>query len=277
MLLKSTVLRVAACACFGVAFNEAAAREFDKDFAVFLASDETVARFGPLPLERALIAKAIDQAARLGARGLILKLFLDQKRSAEGDLALAASMGRLPVLLQARMDESEVAPNPFEERFGLADKSLQSSSTGSRGWIPIPEFPNAAHSVCFVDFSGFPVPLVEQYGGLPVKSLIVCAIEMATGEAVKIRNGHSFHFGAKSLSVDGMNQYVHRGRFSEARDVLELANLIEGKVSAAQVKGRIVLIGYDTSDMATVDTPSRPMGPHRAFVAYLKTIFEDLQ
>ncbi len=253
------------------------ARELEKDFAVFLAGEETLARLGPLPLPRALIAKAIDHAAQHGARGVVIKLFLDQARSMEDDLALASSMRKLPVALQARIDDEEAAPNPFEARFALADKGLHAAISGTRGWIPTPVFAKEAHSICFVDFVGFPVPLLEHYGGLPVKSLVTCAIEMATNEKVRISNGRTFHFGEKHLRVDGTNQFTDRKRFSEAENIYELAGLIEGEVSAQQIEGRVIIIGYDSTDMAAVSTPTRPLRLHRAFAAYLKAIYEDLQ
>ncbi|MBH9578438.1 CHASE2 domain-containing protein [Inhella proteolytica] len=271
------MLRLAIAAVLVLASKATLAREFEKDFAVYLAGEETLARLGPLPLPRALIAKAIDHAAQHDARGVVIKLFLDQARSMEDDLPLASSMRKLPVALQARIDDAEAAPNPFEARFALADTSLHAAISGTRGWIPTPVLAKEAHSICFVDFDGFPVPLLEHYGGLPVKSLVTCAIEMATDEKVRVSNGRAFHFGQEHLRVDDMNQFTDRKRFSEAENFRELADLIEGQVSAQQIAGRVIIIGYDSSDMATVSTPTRPLRLHRAFAAYLKTIYEDLR
>jgi hypothetical protein len=77
-------------ACFLVILSFCStARDFSRDFAVVFATESTEARFGRIPLDRALIAKAIESAARHVAKGVVVKFFLDQPRTTEGDNQLA--------------------------------------------------------------------------------------------------------------------------------------------------------------------------------------------
>ena len=51
----------------------------------------TEARLGPFPYDRAVIAEALTALEKLGAKGVVLKFFLDQPKG-KGDDALALEM-----------------------------------------------------------------------------------------------------------------------------------------------------------------------------------------
>lgn len=57
--------------------------------------------YGCIPLGRSLLAQAIDNANHAGAKAVIIKFFLNQARSTEGDQRLASSMTTIPVPLDA--------------------------------------------------------------------------------------------------------------------------------------------------------------------------------
>ena len=127
--------------------------QFDDYFAVVFIDDVTESRYGPVPLDRGLLAQAITELDKAGSRGVVLKFFLDQAKEADGDRQLANSISNLPVILQARIDESEDLPNALPERFTLKTK-INTGSSGDAGWIPEARFSAAAHDIGFVDFNG---------------------------------------------------------------------------------------------------------------------------
>src|SRR5215212_6630734 len=98
----------------------AAERRAAKDvFAVVFVDERTEARLGPFPYDRSVYAKGIERMGELGARGVVLKFFIDQAKTREGDEALAAAMGKVKVVLQAQLLTAEERPNRLPERFFL--------------------------------------------------------------------------------------------------------------------------------------------------------------
>src|SRR3954469_13721270 len=77
---------------------------FDESFAFVFIDPRTEAELKGPPFDRSVYARAVDRCRELGAKGVLIKLFLDREHSASGDEALATAMGKLPVLLQARLE-----------------------------------------------------------------------------------------------------------------------------------------------------------------------------
>ena len=119
-------------------------------FAIVLIDAQSESQYGEFPLDRRLIAQAVDRLADLKAKGVILKFFFDQAKEGAGDAALARAFSRVPVLLQARIDDSEASPNPFPTRCffaGLPSRPALRAFSGSRGWIPLPLFAAGARDI----------------------------------------------------------------------------------------------------------------------------------
>lgn len=251
------------------------ALDFSRDFAVVFADAETEARYGKIPLDRALLAQAVERAADAGAKGVVLKFFLDLPRSPSSDRRLAAALARLPVALQARIDDAEANPNALPDRFAVAQQSA-TPVAGERGWIPLPEFSAQAHSVCFVDFNAAPVPLFEKYRNRVVKSLLLCAAEMAVGRTASITPGQAVALGGQRLALDAFDRVQVDTRGDAAIPSLALHDLIEGKVAAGALKGKVVVIAYDGPNIHTFKTSSGEVGAHRWFVLMLRSFYEQL-
>ena len=107
---------------------------FDQDFAVVYIDARAEVEFGGVPLSREVLSRGIDRIAQAGARGLVLKFFLDQAKDERGDGMLADSLSRLPTLLQARLDNKEAHPNVLASRFTLVG-SFNVAAAGSSAWI----------------------------------------------------------------------------------------------------------------------------------------------
>lgn len=246
------------------------AKDFSNDFVVVFIDETSEARFGSFPLDRSIISQAIERAADAGAKGIVLKFFFDQARSPGGDVALAKALSRLPVALQARIDDTEKAPNRLPERFFLADRAIKSEVAGKAGWIPLSKFSEQAADVCFVDFVSSPIPLIETYQNKPVKSLVLCATELATGTKAVIRSSQAIFFGKSEIRVDALNRVSVQ--FAPDRPISTLAfnDLFDGKLSPAKLQNKVVIIGYDGTSVPRIGG----VGIHRLFVQILRAFYE---
>lgn len=250
------------------------ARDFAQDFAVVFITARTEAQFGNIPLDRTLIAQAIEKAAENQAKGVVLKFYIDQSRNAESDERLARSLANIPVLLQARIDNTEPNPNPLPVRFTLSDTSYVTDAKGNSGWIPLPALANNSHDICFVDFDRSPVPLVEMYQGKAVKSLVLCAAELAIGEQATITPGSRVTVGDLTAPLDALNRVTINPASGSTFDFIEFTDLLDGVVPPDMLKDKVVIVAYDGPNIATIDAPFGTMGLHKAFVTFLKTFYE---
>lgn len=262
-----------ACVVLSMSFV-VVARDFSQDFAVVLANEKTEARFGTIPLDRTLIAKAIANAARYGAKGVVVKFFLDQPRGSEGDQQLAQSLSMLPVILQARIDDTEKSPNVLPERLTMGRTHLQSSVQGESGWIPLPALADASHAVCFADFNASPIPLLETYRGNTVKSLLLCPVELAVGQKAVIRPEKEVSVGDLRIPLDGQNRVSLTVQPHATFPIFQFDDLIDGTLAHNALKGRVVVLGYDGPHIHTVMTPVGKVGAHRAYILLLKAFYE---
>lgn len=250
--------------------------DFERDFTVVFITQATEAKYGRFPLDRSLVARAIEKAADAGAKGVILKFFLDQSRTAEGDHRLATALSRVPVLLQARIDNSEKTPNPLEARFTLPGPNFITAVSGSSGWIPLPQFSRHAHDVCFVDFDSSPVPIIETYQGKTVKSLLACAAELAVGQKAVIRSVKDISIAGQTAFLDSFNRVTITLRHEKSLTFFDFNSLLDGSIPASVLRNRVVVIGYDGLNIPQVSSPVGTMGAHRLFVLMLKRFYESM-
>jgi hypothetical protein len=268
------IIRVAFALCtlcrslFGASFRD--------DFAVVFIDAASEAKFGAFPLDRSLLARAIQKASDLHARGVVLKFFLDQPKAEASDLLLAQALTNTPVLLQARIDDSEAHPNPLPARFTLQGVKFQTQISGRGGWIPIPRFMANAHDVGFVDFSSTQVPLVENYQDRPVKSLVLCCIELATGKRAIIEPGQKLTLGAHELRLDARNCVQAKLPLKDDLAYIPFQRFLAGDIPANLIQGKVVIVGYDGPKMYSISTPIGQVRAHRLFVYELQSIYEQL-
>ncbi len=245
-------------------------KNFSNDFAVVFIDQASERRFGDFPFDRSILAQAIQRAADAGAKGVVLKFFLDQPRSPRGDEALAKALSRLPVILQARIDDTEKVANSLPKRFSLDDPSVKSGVAGSAGWIPLSKFSEPAADVCFVDFAASPVPLIETYQNKPVKSLVLCATELAFGTKAVIKSSQVILIGKSEIRVDPKNRVSVQVAPNRSIFTLPFNDLVDGKLSPETLKNKVVIIGYDGTHTPRIGG----VGIHRLFVHYLRAIYE---
>ncbi len=267
--MRSLVLLALACLAF-----PSTASDFARDFAIVLATEKTEARFGRLPLDRALLARAIENAARGGAKGVVVKFFLDRPKDKASDARLAQSLALVPAILQARLDNTEQESNDLPERFTLSGSGHAVSVQGRSGWIPLPAFAAKSSDICFVDFSASPVPIIETYNGRAVKSLLLCAVEMAIGSKMTWVPADHVKVDSFTAHLDNLNQAIVKYPNENTLKVLELSALVDEDFPPGVLRGRVVIIGYDGPNIHTVPTPFGNIGAHRAFILLLKSFYE---
>ena len=53
---------------------------FEDHFAIVFIDEDTESKYGEVPLDREILAKAIGRMAEAGAKGIVIKFFLDRAR-----------------------------------------------------------------------------------------------------------------------------------------------------------------------------------------------------
>ncbi|MBC8108724.1 MAG: CHASE2 domain-containing protein [Anaerolineae bacterium] len=230
----------------------------------------TEAALGEFPFDRAILAKAVDQAAAMKARAVVLNFYLDKPKSEAGDRALAASMRKIPVVLPACIPgEAEKAgePNPLPIRFQIMRfaKGQAKAIGGKNAWIPIPDFAEPAADIGFSDGTGSieKIPIVEAYRGAYVKSLWTICMELAFNDGALITPGREMSINDKSLELDEQSIVTIEFPKADRVETISFIDFVNGKTPDAAIKDKVLIIGADTAKMPTVDTPIGKLGMHR--------------
>ena len=218
----------------------------------------TEARLGPFPYDRAVTADALAAFEKLGAKGVVLKFFFDQPKG-KGDDALALAMTKLPVILQARCDDTEARPNPLAARFSAAIGAQDIFAVACKsGWIPLPRLQQSATDVCFIDQSVADVaPLRERYQGRAVKTLYECALALARKPVPAADAG-----GTRKIELAKVPRF----------DVISLVDVLDGKIDRAKIAGKIVVFGYEGPNATMFETAIGRIAAHRVFVMNLMAL-----
>jgi len=253
------------------------ADEFSDKFAVVMIDEGSEAKFGPFPYDRALMARAAAACAGGGARAVAFKFFFDQPKTLAGDAALRDAMHTIPVVLQARLGGDGSTMREIPSRFRLTPDGLGTAVRDDQGWIPLPALLDAAADVGFVDFNSRDIPLVEGYRGASYKSLILCCLELAVGAKARVNDGVRIQIGDGYIPVDARNVYRVDLTNLEPLKIISFERLLAGGVGRDEIKGRVVVIGLDSSPIPTLLTEHGRMGIHRFFVQCLAASYRTLR
>ena len=255
----------------------AADQPAESPFVAVFIDTKTEKALGPFPYDRAVLAKAIDKSVASGARGVVLKLFIDKPKTVEGDRALVDAAKRTKLLVQARLDDSEQDPNPLPDRFALKAGIEGKPLGGKNGWLPLPDLSAVAHDLGFVDYRVIDrMPLVEQYRGKLVKSLYLSCLELALAAPAEIVPARSVRIRDKKLELDEHSEIAVEYPAKDDLQYISFSDFIE-QPPRAELKDRIVIIAYDSERFEAVKTPAGPIRPHRAFIYALMSIYQKLQ
>jgi hypothetical protein len=251
-------------------------------FELVLIDAASEKQLGGFPVDRKLVAQAVTALKAAGAKGVVLKFFYDQPaKLPESDKALADAISSTKTLLQARIDEAEFGPNPLPSRFAMdkAEGNLKTPLAGDNGWIPMPQFANAAHDIGFVDITTPEnVPMVESYKNTPVNSLTLAALELATDETGHIENGARLTLGSKSVALTTDNQVALKLNTNEKLDYASFTDVLEASsATMSRFRGKVVVIAYDGAKMEMIQTSAGPIKAHRLFYMGLLDVWRQLK
>lgn len=274
--MKTHAITLLALTLFLVATSKAAVPE---PFRVVFIDDQSAAKFGGYPIPRKVLAASIEAIAVQKPRGIILKLFIDQPKDGLGDQALAWALTKAPVMLQAKIDDSEPNPNPMPERFFLKGlpSDLKVAVSGKSGWLPLGLLSTNAYEIGFVDcMSPNFTPLIERYQGRYVKSLYLCALEMSLKEKATLE-GRELKIAKRRLTLN--ERFEAPVRFPEHDDLeyLGFDGLLEGKLAQGTFTDKIVILGYDGDKIDKMQTPIGQLKLHRVFCYALFDIYARMQ
>lgn len=255
---------------------------------------------GRWPPSRARLAEAVQRLTAAGATAIVLDLLLDAPEPAtagggDGDAELEAALrhaGRvvLPFGFVYRAD----AANAFEVTPALAAAALPVVRDRGEGigeaarhplglLLPLERFLNAArpaHATFHPDAGGTPrrFPLATRFGGAWFASVPLEAVRLHLGlaaDAIVLEPGRRIWLGGRELSVDLANAVRPDWRGSSASfDRLAFTDLLAGRVPAAQLAGRIVLVGADIVGLG--DRHVTPFDPGLPGVEVLATVIDGL-
>lgn len=251
-------------------------------FAAVFVDAKTEAALGPFPLERRHYADALKALRKAGARAVVFKYFFELPKDPAGDAALEAELKLIPSFLQARIDETTADPNPFPERFLVkaAQGSFDGAVGGGSGWVPIPAFAKAAAGMGFVDLADpkkpTRIPLVEVYKGKVVPSLYLSVLQWLTGAQAGVTGGKSLTLAGRTVALDAGDEAEVTLPSGAKLDYIPFLALVQGRVPAARLKGKVVVLGYDGPAAPSFDTPVGKLGAHRLFFFALEDLYRKL-
>lgn len=237
--------------------------------AVFVDA-KTERALGPFPYDRKVYADALRRLRDAGAKAVVVKFFLDQAKSPEGDAALAAEMKAIPCFLQARIDDAEPSSNPMPARFAVtkATGAFAGAMSAGSGWIPAPAFADAAAGVGFVDVRSadepLRVPAALLFQGRVYTSLHLAVLQSMLGP-LGVHDGKSVSLGGVAAALGADNEVVVSLPAADSLAPISLADLLAGTVAPARFKGKVVVFGYDGDKQDDFATPIGRVRAHRLF------------
>ena len=247
---------------------------------VFVFVDAKTERvLGPFPYDRSVYAKAIERATESGAKGVVLKFFIDLPRTDEGDRFLAKAISKTKVVLQAGSGDADSPPVSLPGKFLLklpaqnGDKAI----AANRGGLPLPQLSAVAFDIGFINYQTLDrMPLIEEYEKRYVKSLFACCLELAAGKAAEIVPGKSFRIGDKQLTLDAQSQAAIQFPAKDDLNYISLVDFIQPGIRA-EAKDQVVVIGYDGDRIPPVQTPIGAVRQHRVFAYALLSLYQQLR
>ena len=147
---------------------------------------------------------------------------------------------------------------------------------GRSGWLPLGRLAAHAHGIGFVDVvSPESLPLAERYRGKPVKSLALCAIELALGESARLIDGE-LRLGERKLkNIRNASCPVTYPRHDTLKS-LDFNSLMNGTPPREELHDKVVILGYDGERIPRLPTPIGPVKAHRVFCYSLFDLYRQL-
>lgn len=207
----------------------------EKDVVLLAIDDETVSRYGPLPLDRTVVAEALKRVAGAAPKVLVVDMLLSEHTRQTADASLADAFGRFPKVVLASALEVPQKGNP------------------SRWITPLPEFQQHAFAVGHVhlepDRDGVARSLLltktnqeNRYWALGFEGLRAAlgAQDPPTEYANKIEVGERT---VPANDADGRLLWIHYVGPEGSFHRVSLASVLEGHAPMSDFTGKVVILG----------------------------------
>lgn len=206
-----------------------------KDVVLLAVDDETVSRYGPLPLNRSILADALDRVASAQPKVLVVDILLSEQTQAAADLRLADALGRFPKVVLA--------------------SALEPSADGKVSrWIkPLPEFELRAYAIGHVhlepDRDGIARSLLltkatndTRYWALGFEAFraVVGAQEPPVEYPRRVMVGQNKVPAAQS---DGRLLWIHYAGPEGTFQRVSVARVLDGRVPLSLFKDKVIILG----------------------------------
>jgi adenylate cyclase len=263
------IKRCAAAACV-LALWAAVARADEPLTAFVVIDDASVSTLGPFPLNRGVYARAISRAKELGARGVALKFLFDSPGEPKGDAALQAAVGTTPVLFQVftAQDKADVDVSPKLARTDWDLGATPEPNRFSSVTYPLPGLVSGAVALGYIDARlegiGQAVEVAGVVASRPISSLQVEIIELALGSRARVVANH-LQIGGKELALDAKGRVPCDVLQGPGPRKIGIDQLLAGTVPEAQIKGKVVVLGYDRKDSPTIAVKGAQIPIHTLF------------
>ena len=207
-----------------------------RESVVLLAiDDETVSRYGPLPLNRAVLAEALRRVASAEPKVLAVDVLLSEKTREADDATLADAFSRFPkVVLAAALEATQdnkppqwITPLPqFQSHaFALGHVHFEPDRDGLARTLLLTKA-NADNRYWALGFEAFRATLGAQ--GPPIEY------------AKEIRVGNRF---VPSADSNGRLLWIHYDGPEGSFRRVSLASVLDGQTPASNFAGKVVILG----------------------------------
>ncbi len=194
--------------------------------------DQTAARYGPLPLNRARLAEGLEVLAQAHPRVVVLDLLLSEAGEPSQDTSLARSLGLFPHVVLAAALEGDAGENP-------------------RWILPLPELAHGrstahVHAAPDADGDVRSVLLVKAGSARRFWALGFEAVRLATGADRPLESAEAVSLGSIRIPATDsesrlmmINYAGPEGTFPRVR----FGDLLDGSANLTQFRDKIVIVG----------------------------------
>lgn len=244
VLSIATILLILAVAGWGDLLERPA---IEPRTAFVVIDDASTDEIGAMPVDRSHIADAIVALKDTGAKAVAIKFFYDAEKPS--DTKLVEAMKRLPVLLQYSLDPSGTGPTPaWREDLRSGGKEIL---TGRATMMPNATLREHMADMGFVNEhdneKADGVVVIGRSPEGPAASLQLEILEQALGGRAKVSGDellvHERHFKLDTRGRVGCN-FLDTGRPKR----IPITDVLQHKVAPADVKDKVVVIGYVRKD-----------------------------
>ncbi len=197
--------------------------------------DETVSRYGPLPINRAVVAEALKRVASAEPKVLVVDVLLSEKTREADDASLADALRRFPrVVLAAALEATQDGKQPrwltplpeFQcHAFALGHVHLEPDRDGLARTLLLTKV-NADNRYWALGFEAFRAAL--EAPGPPTEY----AKELSVGNRL-----------VPAADSNGRLLWIHYDGPEGTFRRVSLASVLDGRASASSFAGKVVILG----------------------------------